>query len=62
MAVYRLGYLPADQVRPAIDWSSHERKRPSQYVYRDTCATPERGWDEDAGPSSPGAPPPTASL
>jgi len=46
MAVYRLGYLPADQRRPVIDWSSHERKRPSQYVFRDTCATPQIGWDE----------------
>jgi len=46
MAVYRLGYLPADQVRPAIDWSSHERKKPSQYVFRGTCASPETGWDE----------------
>lgn len=45
MAVYRLGYLPAEQRRPAIDWSSHERKRPSQYVFRDTCATPQTGWD-----------------
>ena len=45
MAVYRLGYLPADQRRPAIDWSSRQRKRPSQYVFRDTCATPQPGWD-----------------
>lgn len=45
MAVYRLGYLPADQRRPAIDWSSHQRKRPSQYVFRGTCATPQTGWD-----------------
>jgi nitroreductase len=48
MAVYRLGYLPADQQRPAIDWSSHERKRPSQYVFRNTCATPETEWDDPA--------------
>ncbi|MCS5733101.1 nitroreductase family protein [Herbiconiux daphne] len=46
MAVYRLGYLPADQQRPAIDWSSHERRLPSQYVFRNTCATPETGWDD----------------
>ncbi len=45
MAVYRLGYLPAEQRRPAIDWSSHERKLPSQYVFRGTCATPQAGWD-----------------
>ena len=45
MAVYRLGYLPAEQRRPAIDWSSHQRKLPSQYVFRGTCATPQEGWD-----------------
>lgn len=45
MAVYRLGYLPEEQRRPAIDWSSHERKLPSQYVFRGTCATPQTGWD-----------------
>lgn len=48
MAVYRLGYLPDHQRRPAIDWSSHQRKVPSQYVYRGTCATPQRGWDGTA--------------
>ena len=46
MAVYRLGYLPEQQRRPAIDWSSHQRKLPSQYVFRGTCATPQTGWDE----------------
>lgn len=46
MAVYRLGYLPTDQRRPAIDWTSHERKLPSQYVFRGTCQTPQMGWDE----------------
>ena len=45
MAVYRLGYVPEEQRRPAIDWVSHERKRPSQYVYRETCETPQAGWD-----------------
>ena len=45
MAVYRLGYLPAEQRRPAIDWSSHERRRVSQYVFREDCATPQVGWD-----------------
>ncbi len=46
MAVYRLGYLPEQQRRPAIDWSSHQRKLPSQYVFRGTCTTPQTGWDE----------------
>jgi nitroreductase len=46
MAVYRLGYLPPEQRRPAIDWSSNHRKRPSQYVFRGTCANPQAGWDE----------------
>ena len=45
MAVYRLGYLPEKQRRPAIDWSSRQRKRPSQYVYRNSCAMPQEGWD-----------------
>ncbi|MCU1545839.1 MAG: nitroreductase [Homoserinimonas sp.] len=45
MAVFRLGYLPPDQRRPAIDWSSHQRKLPSQYVFRGTCSTPQTGWD-----------------
>jgi nitroreductase len=40
MAVYRLGYLPQDQRRPTIDWSSQHRKRLSQYVFRNTCAAP----------------------
>ena len=41
MAVYRLGYLKDGQRRPSIDWSSRHRKRLSQYVFRDSCATPE---------------------
>lgn len=41
MAVYRLGYLPDDPRRPSIDWNSRERKRLSQFVYRETCLTPE---------------------
>ncbi|HEY0246873.1 MAG TPA: nitroreductase family protein [Gryllotalpicola sp.] len=45
MAVYRLGYLPAASRRPAIDWTSHERKLPSQFVFRETCEAPQRGWD-----------------
>lgn len=45
MAVYRIGHVPPEQRRPAIDWSSSERRAPSQYVYRETCATPQTGWD-----------------
>lgn len=41
MAIYRLGYVPKEQRRPTIDWSSRQRKRLSQYVFRNTCATPE---------------------
>ena len=41
MAVYRLGYVPKEQRRPTIDWSSRQRKRLSQYVFRNTCRTPE---------------------
>ncbi|MFW7414873.1 nitroreductase family protein [Demequina sp. SO4-18] len=57
MAVYRLGYLPDDQRRPPIDWTSSQRKRPSQYVYRGTCATPQSGWDETATAEGAVAPP-----
>ena len=41
IAMYRLGYLPDDAKRPRIDWTSSHRKKLSQYVFRDTCATPE---------------------
>ena len=41
MAVYRLGYLPEENRRPSIDWTSTQRKRPSQYVFRNTCDRPE---------------------
>ena len=41
IAMYRLGYVPKDKIRPTIDWTSSHRKRLSQYVFRDTCATPE---------------------
>jgi nitroreductase len=50
MAVYRLGYLPEEKRRPTIDWTSKERKRLSQYVFRNTCAIPEKdtSWGERA--------------
>jgi nitroreductase len=41
MAVYRLGYLPGQEKRPTIDWSSRHRKRLSQYVFRENCTQPE---------------------
>ena len=41
MAVYRLGYVPRDKKRPTIDWQSNQRKRLSQYVFRNSCETPE---------------------
>jgi nitroreductase len=47
MAVYRLGYVPKEQRRPTIDWSSRQRKRISQYVFRDTCENPERDSETD---------------
>ena len=52
MAVYRLGYVPKEQRRPTIDWSSRQRKRLSQYVFRNTCETPE---PDPEGPSEPAA-------
>lgn len=41
MAVYRLGYLPPSTKRPSIDWTSSQRKRFSQYVFRNSCEQPE---------------------
>jgi nitroreductase len=41
MAVYRLGYVPEEQNRPTIDWQSNQRKRFSQYVFRNSCENPE---------------------
>jgi nitroreductase len=41
MAVYRLGYV-GEKNRPRIDWKSDHRKRISQYVFRETCSTPEK--------------------
>ncbi|WP_298039147.1 nitroreductase family protein [uncultured Microbacterium sp.] len=49
MAVYRLGYLPPEQRRPAIDWTSSQRRLASQYVFRETCATQQQGWDAPLG-------------
>ncbi|WP_336660333.1 nitroreductase family protein [Leucobacter sp. USHLN153] len=46
MALYRLGYVPKEQRRPKIDWSSRERRPPSQFVFRETCSTPQEGWDD----------------
>lgn len=46
MALYRLGYTSDHADRPAIDWTSRERKLPSQFVFREHCGTPQEGWDE----------------
>lgn len=48
MALYRLGYLPDDEQRPTIDWSSRERRRISQYVFRNSCTTPEPDAEPDS--------------
>ncbi len=50
MAVYRIGHLPGDQIRPSIDWSSRHRKRLSQFVFRETCRTPEQDQAGRPGP------------
>jgi nitroreductase len=47
IALYRLGYVPDKRKRNTIDWSSRHRKRLSQYVFRDTCATPEPDKPEE---------------
>ena len=41
MAIYRLGYVKEGNRRPSIDWSSRHRKKLSQYVFRESCITPE---------------------
>ena len=41
MAIYRLGYLPAETKRPAIDWSSRERKPFERFVFRNSCSVPD---------------------
>lgn len=46
MAVYRLGYLPPDQKRPSIDWSSRHRKHLSQFVARERWGVPEKDTRE----------------
>ncbi len=48
VAMYRLGYLPAERQRPKIDWSSAHRKRLSQYVFRDRCDRPEADPPDEA--------------
>lgn len=47
MALYRMGYVPEVAHRPIIDWSSRERRPPSQFVFRETCRSPQLGWDGD---------------
>ena len=46
MAVYRVGHVPPKERRPAIDWSSRERRAPSQFVYRENARQPQTGWDQ----------------
>jgi hypothetical protein len=49
MALFRLGYLPEDQSRPTIDWSSRHRKRFAQFVSRDRVGTPADDLDVEHG-------------
>jgi hypothetical protein len=44
--------VPEEQRRPSIDWSSRQRKRLSQYVFRNTCAQPEPGVAAEVGPAT----------
>ncbi|MEZ0493166.1 nitroreductase family protein [Kineococcus sp. TBRC 1896] len=50
MAVYRVGYVPQQARRPAIDWTSSERLPVSRYVFRETCDRPQTGWDAPPAP------------
>ena len=52
MAVFRLGYLPAERCRPTIDWSSRHRKRFADYVFRDRCDRPADDLEGDDGASA----------
>ena len=47
VALFRLGYVPADVKRPAIDWSSPQRKPIPAYVWRERVGTPEAALPED---------------
>ncbi len=47
MALYRLGYVPENARRPSIDWTSSQRKRLSQYVFRNHCGQPEADANAD---------------
>lgn len=55
MALFRLGYLPEDQARPTIDWSSRHRKRYAQFVSRDRVGTPADDLDNGVGSEVPGS-------
>ena len=46
MALYRLGYVPKDQKRPRIDWTSSQRKSMAQLVYRNVIS-PETCWSDE---------------
>jgi nitroreductase len=46
MAIFRLGYLPTEAVRPRIDWTSRERKRFSQFVFRESCRSLDDRLDD----------------
>jgi hypothetical protein len=43
---FEWGLVPEEQRRPTIDWTSRQRKRISQYVFRNTCAQPEADLTE----------------
>lgn len=47
MALYRFGYLPDTSQRPVIDWSSRERRPPSQFVFREHGGSHQLGWDDE---------------
>lgn len=58
MALYRVGYVDEQAERPPIDWSSRHRKRRSDYVFRNSCATPEPDDLPSATPEPERAAPP----
>ena len=46
IALFRLGYIDPNVKRPAIDWSSTQRKDVAEYVFDERFGTPWRGEGE----------------
>lgn len=49
IALFRLGYIDPNVKRPAIDWSSTQRKDVAEYVFDERFGTPWRGDAKEKG-------------